>query len=166
MKALILVNLQIDFTDMGALPQIQPEGFVAHVNTLMASFDLVIAAMHWHPAKHVSFAANHPWRKPGQIIEYNGQSIKLEVMHAVQGSMGAALIPGIADDRISHYVYMGSDADIDTYSCFFDQAQLRDTGLHQYLKDHGVTEIQILGFENDTTYLNSLLDAQLYRCEL
>lgn len=159
MKALILLNLQVDFTAMGALPHEQPEGLVQRVNALMDDFDLVLAAMHWHPAEHVSFAAMHPWRKPGQVIEHLGQDVELQVMHAVQGSMGAMLIPGIDAKRIQHYCYMGTEADIDTHSCFFDQAQARDTGLQALLHDKQVQQVGFAGINVAHALENSIADA-------
>ena len=31
-------------------------------------FDLVVATIDWHPPDHASFAANHPGKKPGDVI--------------------------------------------------------------------------------------------------
>ena len=67
-KALILIDIQNDFLPTGALPVRNGDKVIPVANRLADHFDLVAASKDWHPADHKSFAANHPWRKPGQII--------------------------------------------------------------------------------------------------
>ena len=56
MNALILVDLQNDFTPNGALPVPEGDSIVPLINQLQQKFDLVVATQDWHPADHQSFA--------------------------------------------------------------------------------------------------------------
>ena len=72
MKTLLLIDLQNDFCPGGALAVDEGNLLIPIANALMPKFDLVLATQDWHPATHGSFAANHPWRRPGQVIDLNG----------------------------------------------------------------------------------------------
>jgi nicotinamidase/pyrazinamidase len=72
MKALLLIDLQNDFCPGGALAVEEGNLLIPIANELMPRFEMVLATQDWHPANHGSFAANHPWRKPGQVIDLNG----------------------------------------------------------------------------------------------
>ena len=39
------------------------------INRLQPAFPLVVATQDWHPAGHLSFAANHPGKKEYDVIE-------------------------------------------------------------------------------------------------
>lgn len=95
MNALILVDIQNDFVPGGALAVPQGDHIVPVVNALQSCFDLVIATQDWHPADHGSFAANHPGRQPGELIELNGLPQILWPTHCVQGTVGAEFVPGL-----------------------------------------------------------------------
>ena len=89
MRALILVDLQNDFCAFGALAVPGGNDVIPIANDLMEQFDLVVATQDWHPANHGSFAANHPWRKPGQVIDLHGLPQVLWTIHCVQDTFGA-----------------------------------------------------------------------------
>jgi nicotinamidase/pyrazinamidase len=57
MKALILVDLQNDFVEGGALAVPNGREVVALANALQHKYELVVATQDWHPAEHKSFAA-------------------------------------------------------------------------------------------------------------
>ncbi len=88
-KALLLVDLQIDFLDGGALEVENSMGVIPVANVLQEKFDCIVATKDWHPADHMSFAANHPWRKPFQTIKIEGFDQILWPMHCVQGTLGS-----------------------------------------------------------------------------
>ncbi len=69
MNALILVDLQNDFTPSGALPVPEGDSIVPLINQLQQKFDLVVATQDWHPADHQSFAIQHEGRQPGELID-------------------------------------------------------------------------------------------------
>ncbi len=160
MKALLLIDLQIDFMPLGALGVDGGDELIPIANQLMPHFDQVIATKDWHPGDHISFAANHLWRRPGQVIELeNGHSQVLWTIHCVQGSFGAALAPSLNAEGIHHIINKGIDPKIDSYSGFFDNQQQRSTGLLDYLKAHQINEIYVMGLTTDYCVKATALDA-------
>lgn len=158
-QALLLVDIQNDFLPGGALSVPQGDEVVAVANRLMPYFELTVATKDWHPANHTSFAANHPWRRPGQIIKLNGMDQILWPIHCVQDSFGAEFAPGLHTDTIREVFFKAVDPDIDSYSAFFDNGHHRATGLADYLKEQGVDTIFIMGLATDYCVKYSVLDA-------
>ena len=160
MKALILVDLQNDFCKHGALEV--PEGniVVPIANALMEHFDLVVATQDWHPANHKSFAANHPWRKPGAIIDLNGLAQVLWPIHCVQDSLGADFVSELNMEGIHNIFQKGTDIEIDSYSGFFDNGRRKATGLGDYLTEQGITDVYVLGLATDYCVKYTALDAK------
>jgi len=128
-------------------------------NRLVERFELVFATQDWHPANHGSFAANHPNRHPGQIINLNGTMQVLWPVHCVQGSMGAEFSGQIRSDRFVEIFRKGIDPGIDSYSSFFDNARKRSTGLSDYLRERNVEELFICGLATDYCVNYSVLDS-------
>jgi len=54
--------------------------------------------------------------------------------HCVQGTPGAQLHSGLERALIDHVVDKGTDLGIDSYSGFFDNARLRETGLRELIE--------------------------------
>ena len=54
----------------------------------------------------------------------------------------------------------GIDAQIDSYSGFFDNGHRRATGLAELLQSHGVNELYILGLATDYCVKYTALDAR------
>ena len=159
MRALILIDIQNDFCQGGALEVRNGDEVVPVANETMKKFSLVVASQDWHPANHGSFAANHPWRRPGNVIQLNGLEQILWPIHCVQGSFGAEFVRELDTSLIQKVFVKGTDPQIDSYSCFFDNAHLKDTGLGDYLKENGVDEVYILGLALDYCVRYSVLDA-------
>lgn len=149
MKALLLVDLQLDFLDGGALEVENSLGVVAVANALQQKFDCIVATKDWHPANHMSFAANHPWRKPFQTMKIDGVDQILWPMHCIQGTLGSEFPRNLQQDRLSKIIYKGTDPTIDSYSAFFDNRHLRQTELHNYLTLMGITTLYIMGLALD-----------------
>ena len=159
MKALILVDLQIDFCPGGALPVAEGNLVIPIANQLADQFGLVVATQDWHPANHGSFAANHPWRKPGQVIDLNGLQQILWPIHCVQNSFGASFAPGLQTEKITKIFPKGTDPEIDSYSGFYDNGHRKATGLGEYLKEQGVKTVFVLGLATDYCVKFTALDA-------
>jgi nicotinamidase/pyrazinamidase len=158
-SALIMVDIQNDFCQNGSLAVPDGDAVVPVANALQPLFDLVIATQDWHPEDHMSFAANHKGRTAGQVMEVNGMAQVLWPVHCVQGTKGAAFHPALDITRIAKIVHKGADREIDSYSAFFDNAHLRSTGLGDYLRDHAIEEIYIIGLATDYCVKYSCLDA-------
>ncbi len=160
MKALILVDLQNDFMPGGALPVPHGDQVIPVANRVQHSFDLVVATQDWHPRDHGSFAANHPGRQPGDVIDLNGLEQVLWPVHCVQETTGAAFAPALDAHRVKRTFRKGTDPAIDSYSGFFDNGQRKSTGLSQYLRDNGVADLYILGLATDYCVKFTALDAR------
>jgi nicotinamidase/pyrazinamidase len=159
MKALVLVDLQNDFLPGGALAVPDGDAVIPVANRLQAAFPLVVATQDWHPANHGSFAANHPGRKVFEQIELNGLPQTLWPVHCVQGTSGAELAPRLQRERIAKIFPKGTDAGIDSYSGLYDNGHRKSTGLGEWLKAEGVTEIFVCGLATDYCVKFTALDA-------
>ena len=159
MKALILVDLQNDFLPGGALAVPEGDAVIRIANKLLGSFPLVVATQDWHPENHGSFASNHPGRQVFDQTSLNGLSQTLWPVHCVQGTPGAELASDLDRSRIARVFQKGTDPGIDSYSGLFDNGHRRSTGLGEWLKDQGVTEVFVCGLATDYCVKFTALDA-------
>ncbi|WP_317196846.1 isochorismatase family protein [Hymenobacter properus] len=67
--------------------------------------------------------------------------------------------PRPADERIEAIFRKGTSVDIDSYSAFFDNGHRKSTGLADYLRGRGVTEVFVAGLAADYCVYYSALDA-------
>jgi nicotinamidase/pyrazinamidase len=155
MKALVIVDLQNDFMPGGPLGVPGADGLAAVINSLIPQFPLVVASQDWHPLDHQSFAVNHPGKKPGDIH----QDQVLWPVHCVCNTPGAELVAGLDKERIARCFYKGTDREVDSYSAFFDNFHLKSTGLDDYLKSRGATELFLVGVATDYCVFHTALDA-------
>jgi nicotinamidase/pyrazinamidase len=158
-NALIMVDVQNDFCPGGNLAVPEGDAIVALANQLQPHFHLVIATRDWHPQDHSSFASNNPGHSIGEVIMLNGISQVLWPDHCVQGSRGSEFHPQLETSRIDKVIFKGADKAVDSYSAFFDNAHDRSTGLMDYLQEHQVTDIYILGLATDYCVKYSCQDA-------
>jgi len=159
MKALIIVDLQNDFMPGGALGVPNGDQIIPLINALMPHFSLVLATQDWHPPDHVSFAAQHPGKKVGDIIDAKGIPQILWPTHCVRNTHGAELVSSLNKESIESVFYKGTDKWIDSYSAFFDNARRRSTGLGEYLQTRKIKDITIAGLATDYCVLYSTIDA-------
>ena len=159
MNCLLIVDVQNDFCPGGPLPVPEGDRVVDPINRIQSRFDLVLATQDWHPADHGSFAANHPGRRPGEQIVLAGLPQILWPVHCVQGTPGAELHPRLDRSRIVRVFYKGTDPSIDSYGGFFDNGHRSSTGLADYLKGRGVSEVSICGLATDYCVKFTALDA-------
>lgn len=159
MEALVVVDVQNDFCPGGALPVPRGDEVVPIVNQLAQQFPLVVASQDWHPQNHVSFASNHPGRKPLEVIQEGGQSQVLWPDHCVQGSWGAAFHPQLDTRPFRMIVRKGADPEVDSYSAFRDNRQDKLTGLAGFLRELGVQGVAVVGLATDYCVQATALDA-------
>src|SRR5665213_3318665 len=143
-SAIIIVDLQNDFCEGGALAVPGSLDIIPYANRLQNHFEVVIATQDWHPKNHMSFAANNPPHKVGDVVKAGNTSQILWPVHCVQGSKGAELHPQFKADKIHKIVHKGIDPRLDSYSAFFDNAHLRSTGLKEYLEQHGIQHLYLM----------------------
>lgn len=178
-SALIIVDVQNDFISGSLSVSNCPAGHrgeevVPVINKLLQEvpFDLVVYSYDWHPNDHISFFENFRKRK---IIGRGGLPIsednkiediamfdevtfqgpprtdqKLWPRHCVQQSWGAQLHPDlIVVEKKSINVFKGTNPLIDSYSAFWDNNKLSETGLGKELKDRGITDTFVCGLAYD-----------------
>ncbi|HEY9403141.1 MAG TPA: nicotinamidase [Pyrinomonadaceae bacterium] len=141
-SALILIDIQNDFCPGGSLAVKEGDAVVPLVNELQKHFDLIVATKDWHPVGHSSFASLWP-------------------PHCVQGTAGAEFVAGLDTSRVARVFLKGTDVEIDSYSGFFDNEHRRATGLGDYLKERGVSDVFIAGLATDYCVKFSALDARM-----
>jgi len=159
MRALILTDIQNDFLPGGALAVARGDEVIPIANQLQKNFDRVIATQDWHPANHGSFAANHPGTALYDQIDLNGLPQTLWPVHCVQGTPGAELASALERERIARIFQKGTDPNIDSYSGFFDNGHRRGTGMAEWLRAKGVTEVHLCGLATDYCVKFTALDA-------
>ncbi|MGB3799929.1 MAG: bifunctional nicotinamidase/pyrazinamidase [Lewinella sp.] len=156
--ALLLVDLQVDFMPTGMLPVPEGDQIIPMANRLMADYRTVGATQDWHPATHGSFAANHMWRKPGQVIDLHGLQQVLWPIHCVQETWGSEFVADLNVDGIDKVFRKGTDPEIDSYSGFFDNGHRKATGLADWLRDRGIKNLHVMGVALDYCVKFTVLD--------
>lgn len=157
--ALLLVDLQVDFMPTGMLPVAEGDRVIPIANRLIPQYQTVVATQDWHPGNHGSFAANHPWRKPGQVIELNGLPQVLWPMHCIQETWGAEFVDELDTEAITKVFRKGTDPGIDSYSGFFDNGHRKSTGMAEWLREQGISDVHVLGVATDFCVKFTVLDA-------
>lgn len=147
--ALVLVDIQNDFLPGGALAVPHGDEVIPVANQLIGRFDLVVATQDWHPPDHVSFAASHPGRRVFETMDVGGHPQTLWPAHCVQNTGGACFGPGLETARIARIFTKGADPGVDSYSGFFDNGRRHHTGMADWLRNRGVTELVVLGLATD-----------------
>jgi nicotinamidase/pyrazinamidase len=154
-STLLIVDVQTDFLPGGSLPVESGDEIVAPIAELMESdlFSLIVATQDWHPPEHISFASNHPGRKPFDKIELYGHEQILWPDHCVQGTAGANLHPALPWARASTIIRKATDSAVDSYSALRNnwnpKGNRPPTGLTGYLKNRGAEQIFICGLARD-----------------
>lgn len=160
-KALIVVDVQVDFCPEGNLAVPHGHEVIEVANCLTASkkFNLIVLTKDWHPANHCSFASNHLGKQLFETITLdNGVEQKLWPDHCIQDTDGAKFHPELAI-RCDHIVFKGMDTDVDSNSAFFDNAQENSTGLFEYLTKNEITDVFIMGLATEVCVKLTVMDS-------
>lgn len=161
-SALLLIDLQNDFCPGGALAVQNGDETIAIANQAIAFCEAnniaVIASQDWHPRDHGSFAttSGHP---PWTIGELNGLPQVWWPSHCIQHQQGAEFHPKLNTKTISFIVYKGQNAHIDSYSAFYDNGHKAATELNNWLSQHNIKQLTIMGLATDYCVKFSVLDA-------
>ena len=158
-EALIVIDVQNDFCPGGALAVRGGDEIVAPINALMSDYSCVVLTQDWHPANHLSFAANHPGAAPFSETQMPYGPQILWPIHCVQGSKGAAFHPDLHTDPAHLIIRKGFRPTIDSYSAFFENDRSTATGLDAYLRARAITAITLVGIATDYCVAYSGLDA-------
>lgn len=157
--ALIVIDVQNDFCEGGALEVPRGSDIIAGVNAEIASHDTVVLTQDWHPAGHSSFATSHDAKSAYDLIEMPyGQQV-LWPDHCVQGTHGAEFHSDLNTDAAHLIVRKGFRPQIDSYSAFFENDRETTTGLEGYLRARKVTHLTLVGLALDYCVFYSAMDA-------
>ncbi|HRF01119.1 MAG TPA: bifunctional nicotinamidase/pyrazinamidase [Pirellulaceae bacterium] len=159
MDALLVIDVQNDFLPGGALAVPGGDEVVPVAIEACRRLPVRYATQDWHPSDHASFAANHPGRAVGEVIDLDGLRQVLWPVHCVAGSDGAELAGPLRDISFDAIVRKGSDRRVDSYSGFFDNGRRVETELRSILKRDGVTTLWVLGLATDYCVRATVLDA-------
>lgn len=149
MEALIVVDVQNDFLPGGTLEVPLGDAIIPVINSLQKRIGLTVATQDWHPRNHQSFAASHKNKKPYQVIRLKGLEQTLWPEHCIQGTAGAEFASTLHQLKIEAIFRKGMDPVIDSYSGFFDNGKLKQTGMHAYLRSKNVRKLYIAGLAAD-----------------
>lgn len=159
MRALVMVDIQNDFLQGGALAVKEGSKIIPLVNNLQKKFDLVVATQDWHPANHESFASNYPNGVIGDLVDLHGLPQVLWPDHCIQNTWGAELAETLDISSVQKVFRKGTEAAVDSYSGFFDNGKRKDTGLSTYLQSKDVEQLFIVGLATDYCVKFTALDA-------
>lgn len=159
-KALIIVDIQNDFCEGGALAVPGANGVIPYINLLMEENDYaqIVLTQDWHPADHKSFASTNG-KKVGETINLNGIPQFMWPDHCVQGTPGAEFHPDLDRTKVTHIIQKGKNAEFDSYSAFQDNNHFMKTGLDDFLKYHDIQLVEIAGLALDYCVKATCLDA-------
>ncbi len=157
---LIIVDAQYGFMPGGGLAVADGDAVVPVINRIAPRFANVVLTQDWHPADHISFAANHPGRAPFETITLPYGEQVLWPTHCVQGTRDAALHDDLRVPQAQLIIRKGFHRDVDSYSAFMEADRRTSTGLAAYLKARGITKLYLCGLATDYCVAWSALDAR------
>ena len=157
---LIIVDAQYGFMPGGGLAVADGDAVVPVVNRIAPRFANVVLTQDWHPADHISFAANHPGRAPFETITLPYGEQVLWPTHCVQGTRDAALHDDLRVPQAQLIIRKGFHRDVDSYSAFMEADRRTSTGLAAYLKARGISKLYLCGLATDYCVAWSAQDAR------
>ncbi|MEM9306574.1 MAG: bifunctional nicotinamidase/pyrazinamidase [Pseudomonadota bacterium] len=158
-QALIVIDVQHDFCPGGALAVPDGDQIVQRINALMTEAEAVVLTQDWHPPGHSSFASRHAGKAPYDVVEMPYGPQVLWPDHCVQGSPGSQFHDALHTDRADLIIRKGYNADIDSYSAFFENDHRTPTGLEGYLRTRGIDALTMVGLATDFCVNFSAVDA-------
>jgi nicotinamidase/pyrazinamidase len=154
---LIVIDVQNCFVPGGSLAVKEGDQVVPLINRLAKSFKHV---EDWHTADHISFASQHPGKKPFETMQLSYGTQVLWPDHCVQGTEGAMLHKGLDIPHAELIIRKGYRREVDSYSAFLEADKKTPTGLGGYLKQRGLKRIFFAGLATDFCVAWSALDAR------
>ncbi|AZZ76117.1 Nicotinamidase [Pseudomonas fluorescens] len=158
--ALLVIDVQNDFTPGGQLAVPEGDLIVPLINRLARQFTQVVVAQDWHPTGHASFASSHPGHQPYDVIQLPYGEQTLWPDHCVQSTAGAEFHRELDLPHAQLIIRKGCNPDIDSYSAFLEADRQTTTGLAGYLKERGIDTVYMVGLALDFCVMYSALDAR------
>jgi nicotinamidase/pyrazinamidase len=158
-SALLLVDIQYDFLEGGALGVPESNDILLPVIALSESFDTIVLTQDWHPSGHKSFATSHDGKNPYDTVLWKGRSEVLWPDHCVQNTKGAELHPAVMNLNPAAIIQKGTYPETDSYSAFFDNHHEQRTELEVWLKQHEIQHLVVAGLATDFCVLYTVKNA-------
>lgn len=137
-EALVIVDVQNDFTAGGALEVPHADEVIERLNRLARHHETVFATRDWHPPDHHSFEPEGgPWP-----------------VHCVRDTQGAQLHGALDRSEIDEIVDKGDQREVDGYSAF------DGTDFERLLRDRGIDSLTIGGLATDVCVRWTALEAR------
>lgn len=127
-SALLVIDVQNDFTPGGRLAVPEGDLIVPLINRLARQFTQVVVAQDWHPTGHASFASSHPGHQPYDVIQLPYGEQTLWPDHCVQSTPGAEFHRELDLPHAQLIIRKGCNQDIDSYSAFLEADRHTTTG--------------------------------------
>ena len=156
----VVVDVQNCFTPGGSLAVKEGDLIVPLINRIAKQFKHVVITQDWHTADHISFASQHPGKKPFEMMKLSYGNQVLWPDHCVQGTAGAALHKDLDIPHAELIIRKGYRREVDSYSAFLEADQKTQTGLGGYLKQRGLKRVYFAGLATDYCVGWSALDAR------
>ena len=156
----VVVDVQNCFTPGGSLAVKEGDVIVPLINRIAKQFKHVVITQDWHTADHISFASQHPGRKPFDVMKLAYGNQVLWPDHCVQGTEGAALHKDLNIPHAELIIRKGYRREVDSYSAFLEADKKTQTGLGGYLKQRGLKRVYFAGLATDFCVGWSALDAR------
>ena len=149
-RALLIVDVQNDFTEGGALAVAGGDAVAAAVSELLAEraaeYDVIIASRDWHDPDGDN--GGHFAAEPDYVDTWP--------VHCVAGTFGAEYDPLLATDAVTHHVRKGQGKP--AYSMFEGAADDGET-VAEILTANGMLTADVVGIATDHCVRASALDA-------
>ncbi|WP_144874068.1 isochorismatase family protein [Microbacterium sp. 1.5R] len=149
-RALLIVDVQNDFTEGGALAVVGGDAVASAVSAFLSrrseDYDVILASRDWHDADGDN--GGHFHKEPDFIDSWP--------VHCVAGTDGAAYDPLLDTDAVTHHVHKGQG--VPAYSMFEGRTESGET-VGAILSEAGVAEVDVVGIATDHCVRASALDA-------
>lgn len=159
-KALIVVDVQNDFCEGGALEVEDADSIIPYINGEMCNFEHIILTQDWHPAKHFSFASQYSDKEPFDTVELSYGDQTLWPDHCIAGSRGAKFRKGLDTNSANAIIRKGCTWNVDSYSGFQENDRKTFTGLGGVLRERLIKHVYICGLATDYCVMWTALDAK------
>lgn len=150
--ALIIIDVQNDFVEGGALAVPNGSAVVSKINTLRAGLNnpTVVLSQDCHPADHCSFITNNPGATVFTVADLEHGPQMMWPPHCVQGSPGAEFVSTLVQESTDTIIQKGTLRLVDSYSAFGDSSRsLETTPLLNYLRSKGIKTVICAGLALD-----------------
>ncbi len=158
--ALLVIDVQYGFMPGGGLPVVDGDAVVPVINRLAPHFANVVITQDWHPADHISFAANHPGRQPFDTLTLPYGPQVLWPTHCVQGTRDAAVHDDLRAPQAQLIIRKGFHPAVDSCYASAQAGRTTTSGLADYLHARGITHVVLCGLATDFCVAWSALDAR------